>query len=48
MTLFSFSRWIKTTARGKQLTSLDHTIREGNSINQLQDTLHPLTNRVMM
>jgi hypothetical protein len=24
--------WIKTAARGKQLTSLDHTIREGNSI----------------
>jgi len=26
------SLWIKTAARGKQLTSLDHTIREGNSI----------------
>jgi hypothetical protein len=27
------SLWIKTAARGKQLTSLDHTIREGNSVN---------------
>jgi hypothetical protein len=26
------SLWIKTAARGKRLTSLDHTIREGNSI----------------
>ena len=26
------SLWIKTTARGKQLTSLDHTIREGNRV----------------
>jgi hypothetical protein len=26
------SLWIKTAARGKQLTSLDHTIREGNGI----------------
>ncbi len=26
------SLWIKTAARGKQLTSLDHTIREGNSV----------------
>jgi SAM-dependent methyltransferase len=26
------SLWIKTAARGKQLTSLDHTIRQGNSI----------------
>ena len=26
------SLWIKTAARGKQLTSLDHTTREGNSI----------------
>jgi hypothetical protein len=26
------SLWIKTVARGKQLTSLDHTIREGNSV----------------
>jgi hypothetical protein len=25
------SLWIKTAARGKRLTSLDHTIREGNS-----------------
>ena len=24
--------WIKTAARGKGLTSLDHTIREGNSV----------------
>ena len=24
--------WIKTAARGKQLTSLDHTIREGNGV----------------
>jgi hypothetical protein len=26
------SLWIKTAARGKQLASLDHTIREGNSV----------------
>ena len=26
------SLWIKTAARGKMLTSLDHTIREGNSV----------------
>src|ERR1035441_1363848 len=26
------SLWIKIAARGKQLTSLDHTIREGNSV----------------
>src|SRR5208337_1743117 len=26
------SLWIKTATRGKRLTSLDHTIREGNSI----------------
>src|SRR5664279_3349354 len=26
------SLWIKTAARGKRLTSLDHSIREGNSI----------------
>ena len=26
------SLWIKTAARAKQLTSLDHTIREGNSV----------------
>jgi Eco57I restriction-modification methylase/TaqI-like C-terminal specificity domain/Putative RNA methylase family UPF0020 len=26
------SLWIKTAARGKPLTSLDHTIREGNSV----------------
>lgn len=26
------SLWIKTAARGKVLTSLDHTIREGNSV----------------
>jgi len=26
------SLWIKTAARGKRLTSLDHTIRQGNSI----------------
>jgi hypothetical protein len=26
------SLWIKSAARGKRLTSLDHTIREGNSI----------------
>ncbi len=26
------SLWIKTAARGKQLTSLDHTIRVGNSV----------------
>jgi hypothetical protein len=26
------SLWIKTAARGKALTSLDHTIREGNSV----------------
>lgn len=26
------SLWIKTAARGKQLTSLDHNIREGNSV----------------
>jgi hypothetical protein len=26
------SLWIKTAARGKQLTSLDHTIREGKSV----------------
>jgi hypothetical protein len=26
------SPWIKTAARGKQLTNLDHTIREGNSV----------------
>ena len=26
------SLWIKTAARGKQLTSLDHTIREDNSV----------------
>ena len=26
------SLWIKTAARGKQLTSLDHTIREANSV----------------
>ena len=26
------SLWIKTAARGKRLTSLDHTIREGNSV----------------
>ena len=26
------SLWIKTAARGKQLTSLDHTIREGDSV----------------
>jgi hypothetical protein len=26
------SLWIKTAARGKRLTSLNHTIREGNSI----------------
>ncbi len=26
------SLWIKTAARGKQPTSLDHTIREGNSV----------------
>src|ERR1035437_5998684 len=26
------SLWIKTAARGKRLTSLDHTIREGNGI----------------
>jgi hypothetical protein len=26
------SLWIKTAARGQQLTSLDHTIREGNSV----------------
>jgi len=30
------SLWIKTAARGKALTSLDHTIREGNSV--IQDT----------
>jgi len=24
--------WLKTAARGKQLTSLDHAIREGNSV----------------
>ena len=28
------SLWIKTAARGKALTSLDHTIREGNSVIQ--------------
>ena len=34
------SLWIKTAARGKRLTSLDHTIREGNSI--ISDpTVHP-------
>jgi hypothetical protein len=27
-----FSLWIKPVARGKQLTSLDHTIREGQSV----------------
>ena len=27
-----FSLWIKTAACAKQLTSLDHTIREGNSV----------------
>ncbi len=26
------SLWIKTAARGKRLTSLDHTIGEGNSV----------------
>jgi hypothetical protein len=26
------SLWIKTAARGKRLTSLDHTVREGNSV----------------
>jgi primosomal replication protein N len=26
------SLWIKTAARGKQLKSLDHTIREGNRV----------------
>ena len=26
------SLWIMTAMRGKQLTSLDHTIREGNSV----------------
>jgi hypothetical protein len=26
------SLWIKIAARGKRLTSFDHTIREGNSI----------------
>ena len=34
------SLWIKTAAHGKQLTSLDHTIREGNSV--VSDTaVHP-------
>ena len=34
------SLWIKTAARGKALTSLDHTIREGNSV--IQDAaVHP-------
>jgi hypothetical protein len=34
------SLWIKTAARGKQLTSLDHTIREGKSV--ISDkTVHP-------
>jgi hypothetical protein len=34
------SLWIKTAARGKVLTSLDHTIREGNSV--ISDpTVHP-------
>ena len=31
MEICQFCLWIKTAARGKQLTSLDHTIREGNS-----------------
>jgi hypothetical protein len=30
--IYQISLWIKTAARGKQLTSLDHTIREGNSV----------------
>lgn len=34
------SLWIKTAARGKRLTSLDHTIREGNSIIS-ELTVHP-------
>lgn len=34
------SLWIKTAAHGKQLTSLDHSIREGNSV--VSDTaVHP-------
>ena len=34
------SLWIKTAAKGKRLTSLDHTIREGNSV--VSDTaVHP-------
>jgi hypothetical protein len=34
------SLWIKTAARGKRLTSLDHTIREGNSIIS-EPAVHP-------
>jgi SAM-dependent methyltransferase len=34
------SLWIKTAARGKALTSLDHTIREGNSVVQ-DPAVHP-------
>lgn len=34
------SLWIKTAAHGKQLTSLDHSIREGNSVISDPD-LHP-------
>ena len=29
---WQLSLWIKTAARGKQLTSLDHTMREGNCV----------------
>ena len=34
------SLWIKTAARGKQLTSLDHSIREGNSV-VADPSVHP-------
>ncbi len=34
------SLWIKTAAHGKQLTSLDHSIREGNSVVS-DTTVHP-------
>jgi HAMP domain-containing protein len=34
------SLWIKTAARGKRLTSLAHTIREGNSIISVP-SVHP-------
>jgi methylase of polypeptide subunit release factors len=34
------SLWIKTAAHGKRLTSLDHSIREGNSVVS-DSTIHP-------